>query len=563
MSISSSEIKVYPSAFRTVQAPFSSLATEENITRSIKDLAHNFILNTTPAEDGLKFYINGYYFEITKDGFTELDNEFSGENVYASIYVAELANNAGAVLSPNNQSVGAPLDSNDKFIGITFTSTGTEGSTVLHLLTDEHAIVSKNLYRHYSTDIENSETGKAISKTFNTEELTASEKITSDKILDVTTADTNTGLFIYQRADLTKSLIESTNSYAKTLKKDFILDGIASTADDFQLGFGTTDRNLTDTITFKSSDSNYKANMGIWSGSRESAFKLNYFIAPRAVNNYNLVLGTRGFKINSYTPNPASTETSLFTASNTDINLNKLVKFNANIGTDIIPNSDGTLNLGSDIKNWDHIYGEELLLRSSGYSSPGRSNIVDIKFDSKYPETTASNRYQFTACILSAINSNTVSGNYGNSEFRFITSNSLQQGGSAWNDSHTQEVLYLGLANDVQTPTADNEFTPEVSTTGFMQAAWFNATSDRRLKENIKTFEPHKSILDLDVVEFDFKSDKSHHIGCIAQDLQEICPEIVHTSKDGYLTIEENKIVYLLLDEVKKLRKELDELKGE
>ena len=70
-----------------------------------------------------------------------------------------------------------------------------------------------------------------------------------------------------------------------------------------------------------------------------------------------------------------------------------------------------------------------------------------------------------------------------------------------------------------------------------------------------------KSILDLPVVEFDFKDTKKHTIGCIAQDLQQICPEIVSTDDEGYLSIEEGKLVYLLLDEVKKLRKELDELK--
>ena len=48
----------------------------------------------------------------------------------------------------------------------------------------------------------------------------------------------------------------------------------------------------------------------------------------------------------------------------------------------------------------------------------------------------------------------------------------------------------------------------------------------------------------------------------MAQDLQEICPEIVHEGKDGYLTIEENKIVYLLLDEIKKLKKEIEDLRG-
>ena len=92
-------------------------------------------------------------------------------------------------------------------------------------------------------------------------------------------------------------------------------------------------------------------------------------------------------------------------------------------------------------------------------------------------------------------------------------------------------------------------------------ATSFTASSDYRLKENIKDWAPQKSILDLQIKEFDFKDSKSHHIGCIAQDLQEICPEIVYEGDDGYLGIEESKLVYLLLDEVKKLKKEIEELK--
>ena len=73
----------------------------------------------------------------------------------------------------------------------------------------------------------------------------------------------------------------------------------------------------------------------------------------------------------------------------------------------------------------------------------------------------------------------------------------------------------------------------------------------------------NKSILDLPVVEFNFKGNKEKHIGCIAQDLQELYPNLVHEDKDGYLSIEENKLVYLLLEEVKKLREEINKLKGE
>lgn len=102
----------------------------------------------------------------------------------------------------------------------------------------------------------------------------------------------------------------------------------------------------------------------------------------------------------------------------------------------------------------------------------------------------------------------------------------------------------------------------DVTSDATIKAVSFIATSDIRKKDNITDYAPSKSILDLPVKQFDFKSNGSHHIGCIAQDLQKIAPELVHEDDEGYLTIEESKLVYLLLDEVKKLRKELDELKG-
>ena len=104
-----------------------------------------------------------------------------------------------------------------------------------------------------------------------------------------------------------------------------------------------------------------------------------------------------------------------------------------------------------------------------------------------------------------------------------------------------------------------------LNTKGTITAQSYIATSDRRLKQNIKDYTCEKSILDLQVKEFEYIDDNNHtkHIGCIAQDLQEICPELVHEDINGYLSIEENKLVYLLLQEVKNLKKEIKELKGE
>ena len=100
---------------------------------------------------------------------------------------------------------------------------------------------------------------------------------------------------------------------------------------------------------------------------------------------------------------------------------------------------------------------------------------------------------------------------------------------------------------------------------GRIVARGFGTSSDFRLKQNIKSYKAEKSILDLDVKEFEYINDTAHkkHIGAIAQDVQEICPEIVYEDANGYLNIEENKLVYLLLNEVKELKKEIKRVKGE
>lgn len=96
---------------------------------------------------------------------------------------------------------------------------------------------------------------------------------------------------------------------------------------------------------------------------------------------------------------------------------------------------------------------------------------------------------------------------------------------------------------------------------GKVEANRYSARSDVRLKENLREYTPKKSILDLPVHEYDYKNGDKNVIGCTAQDLREICPEIVSENSEGYLVIEESKIVYLLLQEVKKLKEEVEALK--
>lgn len=99
-----------------------------------------------------------------------------------------------------------------------------------------------------------------------------------------------------------------------------------------------------------------------------------------------------------------------------------------------------------------------------------------------------------------------------------------------------------------------------VPSSGTLTAAVFNTTSDARLKENIIEYKCDNSILDLPVYKYDFVDGAKNQIGCLAQDLQKICPELVTEGDKSYLTISESKIVYLLLQEVKELSKRIEKL---
>ncbi len=139
-----------------------------------------------------------------------------------------------------------------------------------------------------------------------------------------------------------------------------------------------------------------------------------------------------------------------------------------------------------------------------------------------------------------------------------------------YNASSTADVNYNVLLTYMEKDDVErNHYTRKSASlyfnpkTGTLTSTKFNASSDKRLKENFLPFTPKKSILDLPIYTYDFISGAKNQIGCTAQELQEICPEIVDTDENGYLSIQESKIVYLLIDEIKKLKNTIQVLIGE
>lgn len=104
--------------------------------------------------------------------------------------------------------------------------------------------------------------------------------------------------------------------------------------------------------------------------------------------------------------------------------------------------------------------------------------------------------------------------------------------------------------------------TSDVTISGKMTANNFLATSDKRLKEHLEKFNYGPSILDLPIYTFDYIDGPKNQIGCLAQDLQELYPNLVDHNKNCYLTISETKLVYLLMEEIKRLVKRVEELEN-
>jgi hypothetical protein len=100
-------------------------------------------------------------------------------------------------------------------------------------------------------------------------------------------------------------------------------------------------------------------------------------------------------------------------------------------------------------------------------------------------------------------------------------------------------------------------------------------TSDERLKENIAPIEHALDKLTaITGVEFDWTDSyidehggedgyfvRKHDVGVIAQEIEEVLPEVVATREDGYKAVKYDRIVALLIEAVKELKAEVDALK--
>jgi hypothetical protein len=93
------------------------------------------------------------------------------------------------------------------------------------------------------------------------------------------------------------------------------------------------------------------------------------------------------------------------------------------------------------------------------------------------------------------------------------------------------------------------------------------SSSDKRLKDNVKPIENAlDKVIAIGGYEFDWNDNQEiyegHDVGVIAQEVEEVLPEVVETRKDGYKAVKYEKMVPLLIEAIKDQQKQIEELKA-
>jgi hypothetical protein len=165
-------------------------------------------------------------------------------------------------------------------------------------------------------------------------------------------------------------------------------------------------------------------------------------------------------------------------------------------------------------------------------------------------------------------------------------SNIIVGNGSTWvaeSGATARTSLGLGTANNVEfedtrvdsfgVGTAASGTTGEIRATNNVTAYY---SSDKSLKENIKNIEnPLEKISQINGVTFDWTEDyikehggeddyflRKNDVGVIAQEIEKVLPQVVATREDGTKAVKYDRIVALLIESVKELKKEIELFKN-
>jgi|GEM_PF-2533986 len=148
--------------------------------------------------------------------------------------------------------------------------------------------------------------------------------------------------------------------------------------------------------------------------------------------------------------------------------------------------------------------------------------------------------------------------------------NSYSTVGAGYDSATSQYAVLLENVSGAGYLTVNSGASATISldgSSGTVTCTTLNQTSDRRYKKNIQTLEDALSnTLKMRGVSYNWK-DKSktqrNQIGVIAQEVEEIYPEFVHTDENGMKSVNYSQMTAVLIEAVKELNAKIDNLQSE
>lgn len=585
-NFNSNDIYFYPSGYRQydnngtteIVNIESRFGTEYNTTSLIAKLTTcnngSYVVNYDSTNHILDFYLKGYHVILTN-----VNDYVSGGNLYVKLLIT----NRNGSTYKHMEEVGTGtnalnIDSATKFLGITYVNSleNLPDSNDYFPLLVNNVVPDKSYFRLTTKEIGDGTSANPISKVLNTQDITTNtltaNTTTTNTLNQLVLEKVDTSGFKVVGNDKTLQITANlTNSGALLNSSTFSNTNTFSNSGSFT-NTGTLSNSGTISLTSSANSIlNFRGNSDFYAGTYNSNNTSGGESITVANKTFNVLTRDTSQTISSN--KTLSSINYLYLGSGTyyidgsgDVNLDDVVantfKVNENniktkvddtTYTHTFPNSNNTVCTTSDTQTLTNkTIGDTLYLANgttyfiNNFGSANLKNVIVEQLNTSNTLKLGSYTYTFpgansTLCTLDT--NQTISG------IKTLTSN-LKFGGSGHYFITPDGFATL---NGVEGATA--------TFTGRVTANNFYATSDARLKENIKPFEYRQSILDLPIYNYDFKQGDKNQIGCLAQDLQKLYPELVNESASGYLSIQESKLVYLLMEEVKSLKTEIEELK--
>lgn len=622
--LQSSAIDVFPAGFRGTGYANSKLTTEQNLTQmqllSSESKNNNFIFKRSDSSNNSNVIIGiqGYIFSISENILGSLIS-ITPNPVYAHIKLRELensnaSNNYGNVLCPIGEDYSSVTcldtseDINSNFIGLGFDNVSSDDIYSIQI-TDISGNILESNFRLASNEIRDTVSEKSIYEDFNTKKVTAENinKINIQKqnldTADVINVKFTGDLNLPENSDRLKSiLVQETpgNSSWLEYSSENIPNNIIARDQEGNAEVNNLTANSINQIPIdKSSEydiligSATQENLKIAKG-KKLDIKSDVTIETNSslsITGAITIAGKIDIKNNSAVTINKNlnilTETSIG-SSNSAYSGSVTIRSSGTQSTTIIGPANGTITLpanhtsnnnsvltqNSSIPSWLQISSESTANTAVSRDANGEAKFENVTINSiksaNILSTDTNGKLTNKISLAAGARSSKAY------DIKLDSANKLYVD-VPWTDNDTQCTITTGVdqgwffysnKNNTQGELASSKsvILTNLTTSGSptfkkVTAGSFVSTSDLRLKENVKDFKYKKSILDLKVKTFDFKNGEKNQIGCIAQDLAEIYPELVETRDDGYLAIKETKLVYLLIEEIRNLKEEINKLK--